>query len=135
VRAERDAASGWRFRGEHYRGAHQDRDPDLDQLARGKFNSFRRIRTSNVCANASRRRKPPLRCKPLLRRDELEPAARVELFEELTDFRAKVEFRKPPTASDVAIRPQRRGHRVLRERKTAELGPKPNPAALVTNTH
>ncbi len=70
--------------------------PNLDQLLAGKFNSLRmhphlearlRQRISPVDASVA--------LQSLLRRDELDPAARVELFREVAaHFRALVEF--PP---------------------------------------
>ena len=75
-------------------------EPDLDQLLAGKYNSLRahahlvarlRQRVSPAEANAV--------LQALLRRDLLEPAARVELFGALAaHFRAKVEF--PAEATD-----------------------------------
>lgn len=75
-------------------------EPDLEQLLAGKFNSLRdhphleaRLR-QRVSANEA-----GLALQALLRRDQLEPQARVELFSEVAaHFRAKVEF--PPEAVD-----------------------------------
>jgi len=75
-------------------------EPDLDQLLAGKFNSLRqhphlaaRLRQNVAPAEAA------VALQALLRRDELEPVARVELFAELArHFRAKVEF--PAEATD-----------------------------------
>jgi uncharacterized RDD family membrane protein YckC len=75
-------------------------EPDLDQLLAGKFNSLRqhphlaaRLRQSVSPAEAA------VALQALLRRDELEPMARVDLFAELAEyFRAKVEF--PAEATD-----------------------------------
>ena len=75
-------------------------EPDLDQLLAGKFNSLRqhphlaaRLRQNVSPAEAA------VALQALLRRDELEPVARVELFAELAGhFRAKVEF--PAEATD-----------------------------------
>lgn len=72
--------------------------PDLDQLLSGKYNSLRdhphlvaRLRQRVSAGEAS------LAMQALLRRDLLEPGARVELFEEIAaHLRAKVEF--PPEA-------------------------------------
>ena len=72
--------------------------PDLDQLLSGKYNSLRdhphlvaRLRQRISAGEAS------LAMQSLLRRDLLEPGARVELFGEIAGhFRAKVEF--PPEA-------------------------------------
>jgi uncharacterized RDD family membrane protein YckC len=74
------------------------KEPDLDQLTIGKFNSLRqqphlaaRLRQRVSGAEAA------LALQSLLRRDEFEPMARVDLFARLADyFRAKVEF--PPEA-------------------------------------
>ncbi len=75
-------------------------EPDLDQLFAGKFNSLRqfphlaaRLRQQVSAAEAD------VALQALLRREEFDPVARVELFGELaTHFRAKVEF--PPEATD-----------------------------------
>ena len=75
-------------------------EPDLDQLLVGKFNSLRqyphlvaRLRQNVSPAEAA------VALQALLRRDELDPVARVELYGELaTHFRAKVDF--PPEATD-----------------------------------
>jgi len=75
-------------------------EPDLDQLLAGKFNSLRqyphlvaRLRQNVSPAEAA------VALQALLRRDELEAVARVELFGTLAGhFRAKVEF--PAEATD-----------------------------------
>jgi uncharacterized RDD family membrane protein YckC len=75
-------------------------EPDLDQLLAGKFNSLRqfphlaaRLRQQVTPAEAD------IALQALLRREEFDPIARVELFGELaTHFRAKVEF--PTEATD-----------------------------------
>lgn len=75
-------------------------EPDLDQLLAGKFNSLRqfphlaaRLRQNVTPAEAN------IALQSLLRRDEFDPVARVELFGELAaHFRAKVEF--PTEATD-----------------------------------
>jgi uncharacterized RDD family membrane protein YckC len=75
-------------------------EPDLDQLLAGKFNSLRqfphlvaRLRQNTSPAEAS------LALQALLRRDEFDPVARVEMFGDLAaHFRAKVEF--PAEATD-----------------------------------
>jgi len=68
--------------------------PDLDQLLAGKFNSFREH--PHLVARLRQRVTPPearLALQALLRRDELEPMARVNLFGELTArFRSLVPF-------------------------------------------
>lgn len=74
--------------------------PDLDQLLAGKFNSLRshphlaaRLRQQTSPAEAT------AALQALLRRDEFEPKARVELFEHLAGyFREKVVF--PQEATD-----------------------------------
>jgi uncharacterized RDD family membrane protein YckC len=75
-------------------------EPDLDQLLAGKFNSLRqyphlaaRLRKNISPAEAA------VALQALVRRDELEPVARVELFSELAaHFRAQGEF--PAEATD-----------------------------------
>ncbi len=75
-------------------------EPDLRQLLAGKFNSLRtqphlaaRLRQRLGAAEAS------LALQALLRRDELEPNARLELYRDLADrFRAEVAF--PPEIVD-----------------------------------
>jgi uncharacterized RDD family membrane protein YckC len=74
--------------------------PDLDQVLSGKFNSLRQY--PHLAARLRQRVTPAesaLALQTLLRRDEFEPAARLELLAEITaHFRAKVEF--PPEATD-----------------------------------
>ncbi len=75
-------------------------EPDLDQILSGKFNSLRlyphlaaRLRQRVSPAEAS------LALQALLRRDEFEPVARLQLLAEIAAyFRAKVDF--PPDAGD-----------------------------------
>ena len=75
-------------------------EPDLDQLLAGKYNSLReyphleaRLRQRVSAAEAG------LALQALLRRDQLEPQARVELFSDIADhFRCKAEF--PAEATD-----------------------------------
>jgi hypothetical protein len=75
-------------------------EPDLDQLLAGKYNSLRqyphlaaRLRQQILPAAAA------LAVQALLRRDEFDPVARVELLAQLAGhFRARVEF--PPEATD-----------------------------------
>jgi len=75
-------------------------EPDLEQLLAGKFNSLRqfphlaaRLRQNVAPAEAD------IALQSLLRRDEFDPVARVELFSGLAEhFRAKVEF--PAEATD-----------------------------------
>jgi uncharacterized RDD family membrane protein YckC len=69
-------------------------EPDLDQILAGKFNSLRqyphleaRLRQRISPAEAS------LALQALLRRDEFDPQARIELFNEIAGhFRARAEF-------------------------------------------
>jgi len=73
-------------------------EPDLDQLLAGKFNSLRqhahlagRLRQQVSPSEAA------VALQALIRRDRLEPAARLELFAALAEyFRSRVEF--PPEA-------------------------------------
>jgi uncharacterized RDD family membrane protein YckC len=75
-------------------------EPDLDQLLTGKFNSLRqfphlaaRLRQNTSPAEAG------IALQALLRRDEFDPVARVEMFGDLAaHFRTKVEF--PAEATD-----------------------------------
>ena len=75
-------------------------EPDLDQLLAGKFNSLRQY--PHLVARLRQNVSPTeaaVALQALLRRDELDPVARVDLFTELAEhFRAKVEF--PPEATD-----------------------------------
>jgi uncharacterized RDD family membrane protein YckC len=75
-------------------------EPDLDQLLTGKFNSLRSH--PHLAARLRQRVSPAeaaLVVQALLRRDEFEPLARIELFAELAaHFHDKVEF--PPEATD-----------------------------------
>jgi uncharacterized RDD family membrane protein YckC len=62
-------------------------EPDLSRLLEGKFNSFRDY--PHLEARLRQRVAPPeaqMGFQALLRRDELEPRARVELFSEISDF-------------------------------------------------
>ena len=74
------------------------REPDLDQLLTGKFNSLRQH--PHLEARLRQRTSPEearLALQALVRRDELAPAARVGLFRDLADhFRSLVTF--PPEA-------------------------------------
>jgi hypothetical protein len=75
-------------------------EPDLDQLLAGKYNSLRqyphlaaRLRQRVSAAEAD------VALQALLRREEFDPVARVELFGDLAaHFRTKVEF--PAEATD-----------------------------------
>jgi uncharacterized RDD family membrane protein YckC len=75
-------------------------EPDLDQLLAGKFNSLRqyphleaRLRQRVTPAEAA------LALQAIMRRDEFDPEARVELFREVAaHFRTKAEF--PPEATE-----------------------------------
>ncbi len=75
-------------------------EPDLDQLLAGKYNSLRQY--PHLAARLRQRISPAeanVALQALLRRDEFDPAARVELFADLAGhFRAKVEF--PAEATD-----------------------------------
>jgi uncharacterized RDD family membrane protein YckC len=75
-------------------------EPDLDQLLAGKFNSLRQY--PHLVARLRQRVSPAeaaLAVHALLRRDDFEPLARVELFADLAaHFRGKVEF--PSEATD-----------------------------------
>jgi uncharacterized RDD family membrane protein YckC len=75
-------------------------EPDLDQLLVGKFNSLRQF--PHLAARLRQQISPveaDTALQALLRRDEFDPVARVELFGELaTHFHAKVEF--PAEATD-----------------------------------
>ena len=69
-------------------------EPDLDQLFEGKFNSLQDY--PHLAARLRQRVSPPeaqIALQALLRRDDLEPQARVELFHELADyFKSIVQF-------------------------------------------
>jgi len=69
-------------------------EPDLDQLLAGKYNSLRQY--PHLAARLRQRVSPAeasLALQALLRRDEFDPYARIELFAELAaHFRAKVDF-------------------------------------------
>lgn len=75
-------------------------EPDLDQLLEGKYNSFRKhphleARLRHNVSPAEAR----IALQALVRRDEIEPGSRVELFESLVShFKAIVAF--PPEATD-----------------------------------
>jgi uncharacterized RDD family membrane protein YckC len=75
-------------------------EPDVDQLLAGKFNSLRAY--PHLAARLRQRVAPAeaaLIVQALIRRGELEPGARIDLFAELAShFRAKVDF--PPEATD-----------------------------------
>jgi len=74
--------------------------PDLDQLLAGKYNSLRAY--PHLAARLRQRVSPAeaaIALQAVMRRDTFEPAARVELFEELAaHFRGKAEF--PAEATD-----------------------------------
>jgi uncharacterized RDD family membrane protein YckC len=74
--------------------------PDLDQLSPGKFNSLRQY--PHLAARLRQRVSPAeaaVAMQALLRRDEFDPIARVELFDDLAaHFRAKADF--PSEATD-----------------------------------
>jgi hypothetical protein len=75
-------------------------EPDLDQLLEGKYNSFRKYphleaRLRQHVSPAEAR----IALQALLRRDEIDPGARVELFASLSShFKSFVNF--PPEATD-----------------------------------
>jgi uncharacterized RDD family membrane protein YckC len=75
-------------------------EPDLDQLLAGKFNSLRQF--PHLAARLRQNVSPAeadIALQALMRREEFDPVARVELFGDLSaHFRAKVEF--PPEATD-----------------------------------
>ena len=75
-------------------------EPDLDQLLAGKYNSLRQY--PHLAARLRQRISPAeagIALQALLRREEFDPVARVELFGELAaHFRARVEF--PAEATD-----------------------------------
>jgi uncharacterized RDD family membrane protein YckC len=75
-------------------------EPELDQVFAGKFNSLRGW--PHLAARLRQRASPleaSLALQALLRRDEFEPAARLELFDEIAaHFRRLVEF--PPEACE-----------------------------------
>lgn len=75
-------------------------EPDIDQLLAGKFNSLRQY--PHLAARLRQNVSPgeaAVALQALVRRDEFDPADRVELFAELAShFQAKVTF--PPEATD-----------------------------------
>jgi uncharacterized RDD family membrane protein YckC len=75
-------------------------EPDLDQLLAGKFNSLRQF--PHLVARLRQNASPAeagIALQTLLRRDEFDPLARIEIFNDLAaHFRVKVEF--PPEATD-----------------------------------
>lgn len=75
-------------------------EPDLDQLAAGKFNSFRQY--PHLEARLRQRvstQEAALALQALVRRDSLEPQSRVELFAEMANhFKSIIEF--PAEATD-----------------------------------
>ncbi len=102
------------------------KEPDLDQLLAGKFNSLREH--PHLAARLPQRvsaTEARVALQALLRRDELDASARVELFNEIAGhFRALVEF--PPEAAegitdeqyvrnvvDILFRPQRPERRAV----------------------
>ena len=75
-------------------------EPDLDQLISGKFNSLRQY--PHIAARLRQRVSPAeaaTALQALLRRDQFDLTARVDLFEQLAQhFRAKADF--PPEATE-----------------------------------
>ncbi len=75
-------------------------EPDLDQLLAGKFNSLRQF--PHLVARLRQNISPQeadVALQAIMRRDEFDPVARVELFEQLAaHFKTKVEF--PAEATD-----------------------------------
>lgn len=75
-------------------------EPDLDQLLAGKFNSLRQF--PHLVARLRQNVSPQeadIALQAIMRRDEFDPVARVELFEQLAaHFKTKVEF--PAEATD-----------------------------------
>ena len=75
-------------------------EPDLDQLLTGKYNSFRQY--PHLEARLRQHTTPPeaqIALQALVRRDEFDPQARVELFEGIVSyFKTIVSF--PPEATD-----------------------------------
>jgi uncharacterized RDD family membrane protein YckC len=75
-------------------------EPDVEQLLSGKFNSLRAY--PHLAARLRQRVAPgeaAVALQALLRRDQFDPVARIELFSELaTHFQAKVQF--PSEATD-----------------------------------
>jgi uncharacterized RDD family membrane protein YckC len=74
-------------------------EPDLDQLLAGKFNSLRQY--PHLAARLRQRVSPgeaSTALQALIRREEFNPAARVDLFEQLAShFQSKVEFPQEAT--------------------------------------
>jgi uncharacterized RDD family membrane protein YckC len=74
-------------------------EPDLDQLLAGKFNSLRQY--PHLAARLRQRlsaEEASLALQAIMRRDEFEPAERVELFDQLARyFQAKMEFPQEAT--------------------------------------
>ena len=72
-------------------------EPDLEQLLAGKFNSLRQYPHLDGAAAAADFARGTLRCyhRALLRRDEFQPAARIELFRDLAEhFGPRRSFRR-----------------------------------------
>ncbi|HMC26474.1 MAG TPA: RDD family protein [Verrucomicrobiae bacterium] len=74
-------------------------EPDLDQILAGKYNSLRQY--AHLEARLRQRVTPAeaaIAMQAILRREELDPVSRVELFHDLAEhFRAKVEFPQDAT--------------------------------------
>ena len=108
-------------------------EPDLDQLLAGKFNSLRQY--PHLEARLRQRVSPAearLALQALVRRDELDPAARVELFAELAEhFKSIVTF--PPEAVEAMPDEQyiRNVVDILFRTRTVEAKPAPREMAAL----
>jgi hypothetical protein len=63
------------------------KEPDLDQLFRDKYNSFRRY--PHLEARLRQKTSPReagVALQALMRRDDLDPGARIDLFREIADY-------------------------------------------------
>ncbi len=74
-------------------------DPDLTQLLAGKYNSF--LEHPNICARLRQKTTPKeagIALQALLRREELEPQTRIELYERIAShFKTLAEFPEETT--------------------------------------
>ena len=100
-------------------------EPDLDQLLAGKYNSLRQY--PHLAARLRQRISPAeaqVALQALLRREDFDPVARVELFGRLAaHFRAKVEF--PAEATDGVADEQYLRNVVGRALRPRPLWPRP----------